>query len=46
MKSLMYAVTKPGEFAHWIAPPPRGIEGRPVEHEYVKFSDGSYVRKS
>jgi benzoyl-CoA 2,3-dioxygenase component B len=46
VKSLMYAVTKPGEFAHWIAPPPRGIEGMPVEHEYVKFSDGSYFRKT
>jgi len=46
VKSLMYAVTTPGEFAHWIAPPPRGIEGMPIEYEYVKFNEGSHFKKS
>ena len=38
VKSLMVQVTTPGEFAHWIAPPKRGINGNPIEHEYVKFN--------
>jgi benzoyl-CoA 2,3-dioxygenase component B len=46
VKSLMYAVTTPGEFAHWIAPPPRGIEGMPIEYEYVRFNEGSHFKKS
>jgi benzoyl-CoA 2,3-dioxygenase component B len=25
-----------GKMAHWIAPPPRGIKGRPIEFDYVK----------
>lgn len=38
VRSLMTtAVTTPGEFADWIAPPARGINGQPVEFEYVKF---------
>ena len=37
--SLMtQAVTEPGRFAHWIAPPSRGINNLPVEHEYVRFA--------
>jgi len=31
-------VTKPGAFASWIAPPTRGIEGRPLDFEYVRFT--------
>ncbi len=31
------AVTKPGQFASWIAPPLRGIDGRPMDFEYVRF---------
>ena len=31
------AVTEPGKFAHWIAPPSRGIDGRPVDFEYVRL---------
>ena len=23
--------------AGWIAPPPRGIHGKPIDYEYVKF---------
>ena len=30
-------VTRPGEFASWIAPPLRGVNGQPVEFEYVRF---------
>ena len=36
--SLMGRVVEPGKFANWIAPPPRGIEGQPVEFEYVRFN--------
>jgi len=37
IKSLMTEpVSEPGKMAHWIAPPPRGIKGKPIEFEYVK----------
>ena len=29
-------VDKPGEMANWIAPPPRGINNRPIEFTYVR----------
>jgi benzoyl-CoA 2,3-dioxygenase component B len=29
-------VTLPGQMANWIAPPPRGINGRPLDFEYVR----------
>ena len=32
------AVIEPGKFANWIAPPARGINGQPVEFEYVRFN--------
>jgi benzoyl-CoA 2,3-dioxygenase component B len=38
VKSLMQPVITPGDFAPWIAPPKRGINGMPVEFEYVKFN--------
>jgi benzoyl-CoA 2,3-epoxidase subunit B len=31
------AVTTPGQFASWIAPPLRGIDGRPMDFQYVRF---------
>ncbi len=37
VKSLMVSVTKPGEFAGWIAPPAKGLNGQPLNFEYVKF---------
>ncbi len=41
VKSLMdKAYTKAGEFAPWIAAPSRGIEGQPVDFEYVRFCRG------
>ena len=35
--SLMKPVVEPGKFAGWIAPPARGINGQPMEFEYVKL---------
>ena len=32
------AVTQPGQFAHWIAPPARGINTQPADFEYVRFN--------
>jgi benzoyl-CoA 2,3-dioxygenase component B len=37
VKSLMRAVTAPGKFADWIAPPLRGINSQPIDFEYVKL---------
>ena len=37
IESLMTPVTEPGKFASWIAPPPRGINGQPIDFEYVKL---------
>ncbi|MBP6629869.1 MAG: benzoyl-CoA 2,3-epoxidase subunit BoxB [Kofleriaceae bacterium] len=31
------AVTTPGQFASWIAPPARGIDGQPLAFEYVRL---------
>jgi benzoyl-CoA 2,3-dioxygenase component B len=36
--SLMQPVMEPAKFANWIAPPPRGINSKPVEFEYVRLS--------
>jgi benzoyl-CoA 2,3-dioxygenase component B len=38
VQSLMGRVVEPGKFANWIAPPAAGINGRPVECEYVRFN--------
>ncbi len=37
VKSLMRAITEPGKFADWIAPPLRGINSQPMDFEYVKL---------
>lgn len=37
VKSLMVQVTEPGKFANWICPPKTGVNGQPVEFEYVKL---------
>jgi benzoyl-CoA 2,3-dioxygenase component B len=40
VRSLMaHPVTEPGRFANWIAPPARGIDGRPVDFEYVRSNE-------
>jgi benzoyl-CoA 2,3-dioxygenase component B len=36
--SLMGRVVEPGQFAHWIAPPPMGINKQPVDFAYVRFN--------
>jgi benzoyl-CoA 2,3-dioxygenase component B len=36
VKSLMHPVTGRGKMASWIAPPPKGINGMPIDFEYVK----------
>ena len=36
--TLMQRVTEPGKIAGWVAPPSRGIHGKPFEYEYVKFN--------
>ncbi len=39
VKSLMVSpIIKPGQFANWIAPPQRGINKLPIDHEYVRFN--------
>jgi benzoyl-CoA 2,3-dioxygenase component B len=36
--SLMVEQTpEPGRFANWISPPRAGINGQPIEFEYVKI---------
>jgi benzoyl-CoA 2,3-dioxygenase component B len=35
--ALQKPVREPGQIAHWIARPPRGIKGLPFEHEYVRL---------
>jgi benzoyl-CoA 2,3-dioxygenase component B len=37
VKSLQAkAVVAPGKMANWIAPPPKGLNGKPVDFEYVR----------
>ena len=36
IKSLMRAVTEPGKLASWTSAPRRGINGQPLEFEYVR----------
>lgn len=36
--TLMQRVVEPGKIAGWVAPPARGIHGKPFAYEYVKFS--------
>jgi benzoyl-CoA 2,3-dioxygenase component B len=38
VRGLMQRVVAPGRMAAWIAPPDRGINNQPVEHEYVRLS--------
>ena len=38
VQSLMKAVYEPGQMANWIAPPNRGINGTPLDFEYVRFA--------
>ena len=38
VQSLMMRVVEPGKMAGWVAPPARGIHGKPVDYEYVKLN--------
>jgi len=33
----MQRVVEPGKFAGWIAPPRRGINGQPLDFDYVRL---------
>ena len=35
---LMGHVMEPGKYANWIAAPALGINGQPVDFEYVRFN--------
>lgn len=37
--SIMKPVYEPGKFANWIAAPTKGIDGNPIDFEYVKLHD-------
>ena len=37
IESLMQPELTPGDFAGWIAPPSRGIQGKPTDFEYVRL---------
>ena len=34
--SLMQPVLERGKMAHWIAPPATGINGKPIDFEYIR----------
>ena len=36
VRSLMKPVLERGQMAHWIAAPPRGINGQPLDFEYIR----------
>ncbi len=38
VKSLMKPVYARGKVASWIAPPGKGINGMPVDYEYVRVA--------
>ncbi len=38
LRELMQPVRKPGQFANWIRPPAKGINGQPRDFEYVRFA--------
>ena len=37
LKNLMTAVTEPGEYASWIAPPRIGVDNKEGDFEYVRI---------
>jgi benzoyl-CoA 2,3-dioxygenase component B len=38
VRSLMKPVHEPGQIANWIAPPRKGVNGKPFDYEYVRFA--------
>jgi benzoyl-CoA 2,3-dioxygenase component B len=41
VQSLMKPCYEPGKMASWIAPPRKGVKGKPLDFEYVKFTNGN-----
>jgi benzoyl-CoA 2,3-dioxygenase component B len=40
IKSLMARpVLEAGAFANWVAPPARGIDGQPLDFQYVRYNE-------
>ena len=39
VQSLMVPVYEAGKFAGWIAPPPKGLNGQPIDFDYVRLMD-------
>lgn len=39
VQSLMVPVYEAGKFASWIAPPPKGLNGQPIDFDYVRLMD-------
>lgn len=39
VQSLMTPCYEPGQMASWIAPPRKGVKGKPIDFEYVKFTN-------
>ena len=39
VQSLMKGCFEPGVMANWIAAPKRGINGKPIDYDYVRFED-------
>jgi benzoyl-CoA 2,3-epoxidase subunit B len=37
VRSLMVPCFEPGKMASWIAPPPKGIDGKPLDFDYVRL---------
>ena len=37
VESLMNPVYEPGKIANWLAPPEKGINGKPFDFAYVRF---------
>jgi benzoyl-CoA 2,3-epoxidase subunit B len=45
VRSLMKPCLEPGQMASWIAPPQKGVEGTPLDYEYVRGDGVDRVRK-
>lgn len=37
VRALMQPVYEPGKIAGWIAPPARGMDGKPIDYDYVRL---------
>ncbi len=42
VNSLMQPVYEPGKVANWIAEPRRGVNGKPIDFEYVRFDEEAH----